>query len=323
VVRRLIAKQLASAREVAADPRGQLQRRLLALRILAHDEPAVVTPIVLRLLNPSEPPEVQLAAAQAIGELRDPELLSQALAAWDRQSIATRRALLNSALQSASLTTKLLDALEAGQIELVEIATELRPSLELLADDDLRRRAGALIAQLPVVDRSAVIQSRREALSVAGDRARGGAVFAAHCATCHAVQGVGARVGPDLSGIAVRPPEALLVDILDPSRDVPPEYMNYIVATTDGRVLSGLLAGETATTIALRMADGIAQSVPREDVERLQSTGKSLMPEGFEARLDSRQLADLLAFLAQPAGQLVRESSAAASSNAATQQQGR
>jgi len=107
------------------------------------------------------------------------------------------------------------------------------------------------------------------------------------------------------------------------SRDVPPDYMNYVVATTDGRVLSGLLAGETATTIALRLPDGVAQSVAREDVERLQSTGKSLMPEGFEARLDSGQLADLLAFLAQPAGQLVREAPAAAAGDPASQQKGR
>ena len=99
--------------------------------------------------------------------------------------------------------------------------------------------------------------------------------------------------------------------------------MNYVVVTTDGRVLSGLLAGETATTIALRLPDGISQSVAREEVERLQSTGKSLMPEGFEARLDSGQLADLLAFLAQPAGNLVRESPSAVASDPATQQPGR
>ena len=320
-VRQLIRKQLVSAREVAAFPRNDCEKRLLALRVLAHDEPAVVAPIVLRLLNPSEPPELQLEAAQAIGELRDSELLSQALAGWDRQSVATRRALLNSALRSGPLTEKLLEALEAGQIELVEIATEVRPLLERLADDDLRRRAAELLAQLPVVDRSDVIESRREALSIAGDRQRGGTIFAAHCATCHLVEGVGARVGPDLSGIAARPPAALLVDILDPSRDVPPDYMNYVVATTDGRVLSGLLAGETATTIALRLPDGVAQSVAREDIERLQSTGKSLMPEGFEARLDSGQLADLLAFLAQPAGHLVRE--APAVREPALQQQGR
>ena len=322
-VRQLIRQQMVAAREIAAYLRNDRKKRLLALRVLAHDEPAVATPIVLRLLDPREPTELQLAAAQAIGELRDPELLSQALAGWDRQSIATRRALLNSALRSAPLTAKLLEALEAGQIDLVEIATEVRPLLERLADDDLRRRAGALLAQLPVIDRSAVIESRREALSIAGDRMRGGAVFAAHCATCHAVEGVGARVGPDLSGIAARPPEALLVDLLDPSRDVPPDYMNYVVATTDGRVLSGLLAGETATTIALRLPDGVAQSVAREDVERLQSTGKSLMPEGFEARLDSGQLADLLAFLAQPAGHLVREAPAAAADDPASQQEGR
>jgi putative heme-binding domain-containing protein len=322
-VRRLINEQLAAARDTASDNRRTPAQRLLAVRLLAHDQAETAGPILIALLDPAVPPELQLAAAGAIGELRDVALLSQALAGWDRQSIATRRALLNCALRSGPLTAKLLEALEVGQIELVEIATEVRPLLERLADEGLRRRAEELLAQLPVVDRSAVIEGRREALSIAGDRQRGGAIFAAHCATCHLVEGVGARVGPDLSGIAARPPEALLVDILDPSRDVPPDYMNYVVATTGGRVLSGLLAGETATTIGLRLPDGVAQSVAREDVERFQATGKSLMPEGFEARLDSRQLADLLAFLAQPAGQLVREAPAPAASEPAPQQQGR
>ena len=320
-VQRLIGEQLAAARATASDQQQLPARRLLAVRLLAHDHANAAGPILIALLDPIVPPELQLAAAQAVGELRDVELLSQALAGWDRQSVATRRALLNSALSSGPLTEKLLEALEAGQIELVEIATEVRPLLERLADEGLRHRAAELLAQLPVVDRSDVIESRREALSIAGDRKRGGTIFAAHCATCHLVEGVGARVGPDLSGIAARPPAALLVDILDPSRDVPPDYMNYVVATTDGRVLSGLLAGETATTIALRLPDGVAQSVAREDIERLQSTGKSLMPEGFEARLDSGQLADLLAFLAQPAGHLVRE--APAVREPALQQQGR
>lgn len=322
-VRRLINQQLVAARATANDAQQAPAARLLAVRLLAHDQAKTAGPILIELLDPVAPPELQLAAARVIGELRDDELFSQALAGWDRQRIATRRALLNGALRSGPLTARLLEALEAGQIELVEIATEVRPLLERLADEDLRRRAAELLAQLPVVDRSAVIESRREALSHAGDRQRGGAIFAAHCATCHLVEGVGARVGPDLSGIAARPPKALLVDILDPSRDVPPDYMNYVVATTDGRVLSGLLAGETATTIALRLPDGVAQSVAREDVERLQATGKSLMPEGFEARLDSRQLADLLAFLAQPAGQLVREAPVQAESEPAPQQPGR
>ncbi len=322
-VRRLIDEQLVAARATASDTQQSSAPRLLAVRLLAHDQAEAAGPILIALLDPAVPPELQLAAAGAIGELRDVALLSQALAGWDRQSIATRRALINGALRSGPLTAKLLEALETGRIELVEIATEVRPSLERLADEDLRRRAAELLAQLPVVDRSAVIEGRREALTIAGDRQRGGAIFAAHCATCHLVEGVGARVGPDLSGIAARPPEALMVDILDPSRDVPPDYMNYVVATTDGRVLSGLLAGETATTIALRLPDGVAQSVAREDVERLQATGKSLMPEGFEARLDSRQLADLLAFLAQPAGNLVREAPAAAANEPAPQQPGR
>jgi putative heme-binding domain-containing protein len=91
--------------------------------------------------------------------------------------------------------------------------------------------------------------------------------------------------------------EAILVNVLDPNREVNPQYKTYNVITTDGRSLSGMLTAETASSITLTQAEGKAETVLRIDIESLRGSGLSLMPEGLEKVLDPQQLADVMAFI--------------------------
>ena len=128
-------------------------------------------------------------------------------------------------------------------------------------------------------------------------RHRGRTVFARNCQTCHQHQGQGHRVGPDLSGIAGRAPDQLLADILDPNRNVEPDYIVLAAASRRGQVYSGLLAEETATTVKLRRAEGVEDVLLRSEIDELRSTGQSLMPEGLEQNINPQEMADLIAFL--------------------------
>ena len=130
-----------------------------------------------------------------------------------------------------------------------------------------------------------------------GDAARGKEVFRQQCAKCHAHSGEGGKVGPDLTGMAAHPAAELLVHILDPSRSVEGNFVQYTVATTDGRILNGLMASETKTAVELLDAEGKAHVVQRSDIDELVSSKKSLMPEGFDKQVPPAAIADLLAFL--------------------------
>ena len=55
------------------------------------------------------------------------------------------------------------------------------------------------------------------------------------CAKCHAHSGEGGKVGPDLTGMAAHPKSELIVHILDPSRSVEGNFLQYTVATRDER----------------------------------------------------------------------------------------
>ncbi len=109
--------------------------------------------------------------------------------------------------------------------------------------------------------------------------------------------GAGGKVGPDLTGMGTHPREELLIHILDPSRSVEGNFVQYSLATTDGRTLSGLLASESKTAVELLDAEGKSFRILRDEIEDFAASKRSLMPEGFEKQLGPDGMADLLAFL--------------------------
>src|SRR5262249_44049282 len=121
------------------------------------------------------------------------------------------------------------------------------------------------------------------------------------CVTCHRLDNLGHQVGPDLiAALPNKTPDQLLIDLLDPSREVDPRYLAYLVTTRQGRTLTGLIAAETATSVTLRRAEGIEEVLLPTQVEQIQTTTKSLMPDGLEQQLKPQDVADLIAYLKRP-----------------------
>src|SRR5439155_5670047 len=198
------------------------------------------------------------------------------------------------------LALALLDAVEQEKIAAAELDPATQAALQRIPDTALRTRAAKLLSKAISADRQAVVRKYESALTLAGDGGRGAALFAKNCLICHQMQGQGHAVGPDLSGVGSQPKEALLNDILDPSREVSGDYLNYVLVTKRGQVLTGLLASETANSVRLRRAEGAEDTVLRSEIEDLRLTGKSLMPEGLEQTLSVQDVADILEFLQHP-----------------------
>src|SRR5690606_25838020 len=142
-----------------------------------------------------------------------------------------------------------------------------------------------------------ILASYLERLWQGGDATRGRAVFEKQCATCHQVGSLGKPIGPSLAAMKNRGAEAIVTNVLDPNREVNPQFVSYSIVTAQGRSLSGMISSETATSLTLRQADGREVVVLRIDIEELRSTGLSLMPEGLEKQIDPQQMADLVQFL--------------------------
>jgi putative heme-binding domain-containing protein len=58
-----------------------------------------------------------------------------------------------------------------------------------------------------------------------------------------------------------------------------------------------MIASETATSITLKRAEGQSDSVLRINIDELQNTGMSIMPEGLEEQLTKQDMADLIGYL--------------------------
>jgi putative membrane-bound dehydrogenase-like protein len=285
------------AASASATSGGPVPERLIALDVLARGRPDLAEAIIPGLLAAAEPREIQSAAARAVARVGRAALADKVLDRWENLAQATRREVLAALAGSPALAEPLIRALERQVIAPGELDAATREGLQHRGDTTLRARAAAVLAKFAPPQRSAVLARYQDALKLPGDARRGEAIFAKNCQTCHPHQGHGHRVGPDLSGIAGRGPEALLSDILDPNRNIEPDFVVLAASTRRGQVLSGLLAEETATTVKLRRAEGVEDTLLRSEIEQLRSTGQSLMPEGLEQSIGPQDMADLIAFL--------------------------
>jgi uncharacterized protein len=192
--------------------------------------------------------------------------------------------------------------LEHDPARLSELALDQKQALAGHPNPDIAARAKKLLATgggLPDRDRQLVIDRLTPELEHGGDPARGKLVFQQQCAKCHRRNGEGGQVRPDFSAISGIPRRELVITILDPSRSVEGNFVQYTVATADGRVISGLLASESTTSVELIDAEGKRHAILREDIDQMAASKKSLMPEGFEKQVTPAGLNDLLAFLTQ------------------------
>jgi putative heme-binding domain-containing protein len=207
---------------------------------------------------------------------------------------------LTSLLRAPELVAVLVGALEQEKLVVADLDPATRELLRRLPNADLQRRLQRFLGKEQASDRQAVVRKYQAALDKTGDRQRGAALFAAHCLTCHSLQGQGHQVGPDLSGVASRPKAQLIEDLLDPSKEVAPDFIAYVLLTKRGQVLTGLLVAETGTSVKLRRAEAAEDTVLRSEIQELRATGKSLMPEGLEQTLSIQDVADVLEFLLRP-----------------------
>ncbi|HRI89662.1 MAG TPA: c-type cytochrome, partial [Candidatus Hydrogenedentes bacterium] len=126
---------------------------------------------------------------------------------------------------------------------------------------------------------------------------RGRHIFRERCASCHKMGEDGHAVGPDLGAITDRSPQSLLVSILDPNRAVETKYFDFRVETTDLRTINGIVAKESGNSVTLISANGIETELLRSEIETMESTSRSPMPDGLEDGLSVEDMANLIAFI--------------------------
>ena len=288
---------LTRAALIADDAGETIETRTEAVHLLAYDEFATLKDTLPVLLDPKQPQEIQRAAIATTGSFTAPETAPMLLANWPAQTPGVRSEVVLAMLGGRARVLPLLQAIESGKIPANQVPFARRGLLLRSADAQVKELAAKLFSDSAPGSRKEVIAKYQPALSMKGDADRGRKVFETVCATCHRAGDIGKEVGPNLATIRGWNPDQVLINILDPNREVAPNFMSYTVETKDGRTLFGLIAEEGAASLTLKRADGVTDSILRSDIASITGSGLSLMPEGVEAAVSIGQMADLLAFL--------------------------
>ncbi|MFO0947108.1 MAG: c-type cytochrome, partial [Planctomycetota bacterium] len=168
--------------------------------------------------------------------------------------------------------------------------------------DEKIRRVAANRIPLPKIAGGTSLARLDDVLSKQGNVENGERLFRRDasdaCARCHRVQGVGNWVGPDLSSIGTKyGARELLYHVLNPSGAIGDNYVPQVVALADGRLLTGLVADESADRLVLKTAAGERISLATSEIEDRRPQNQSIMPENLAQSFSLQELADLIAFL--------------------------
>jgi len=293
----ILTDLIRDARRTAQDDKQEIAARVAAVRTLGLSRLADVKELFSELLHLRQPQPVQSAVLETLGRFDPREVSGLVLAAWPGLSPALRATAAETLFSQPAGVAAFLDAVESKKVGRGDVDPARLQLLQSHADPALKARAAKLLAATKLARRQEVVAAYQKALQLKGEAKRGKAIFVKDCSACHRLEGVGNEVGADLSAIRNRGNEAILLNILDPNREVLPKFLTYVLVTDAGRSLTGLIASETANSITIRRPDGASETVLRVNIDELRSTGLSFMPEGLEKQIDLQGMADLMAYL--------------------------
>ncbi|NOX99971.1 MAG: c-type cytochrome [Verrucomicrobia bacterium] len=266
-----------------------LQLALEALRTLAGNPSAGQEILAKTASNEELNTQLRAEAISGLAPVAKQHLQLLLELAKNRDPIIHQEAL--RALRSSSLTSD-------QQAQLKKIATQYPDSAGLVA---ALIDAASLNAGRPALTDTAAWLKRLDAIKTPADPKAGRRIFnhsqLALCANCHRHSGRGNVVGPDLSNIGDRGDRSWLLEaILNPNKDIAPQYLPRMITLNDGSVYTGIRL-RSYVNEQIRDAQGLNHTFKRDDVKSIQDLPMSFMPTGLPMSLTDRELRDLLAFL--------------------------
>jgi putative heme-binding domain-containing protein len=280
--------------EAASDEaRVAAARSLLGLRTANAD----ALPAVARLLGSKASAALQKSAVLALGDTGDAAVGKLMAAAWSNLPAEAQNAAFDTLLKRADWSIAFLDAVQAKQIDSTTFGPASAFRLRTHADKAVAERATAMLDLLnPAAKlKNEAIAKLAPLVEQPGNIENGRQLFTSTCATCHQFGEIGTLLGPVLTGMGAHGPGELLTAIVDPNREVEPSFLAWNIETKDGQFYNGVIARENPTSIVLRSLAG-EQEVRVAEIKSRVNTGRSLMPEGFDA-LGGEALRDIIAYM--------------------------
>ncbi len=293
----LLKDLFGAALSQATTPMAELPERLECLTVLQFADWKTADESLLKLVDTDESQEFCVKAIEVLSRIDDPALPDRLLATYSTRTPLVRRAIVRTLLSNPTRIRRLFQAIKDKQVSPVELDPNQVKALTGHANPELQKEAQEVLASAVPQDRKLVLEQYQAALKLAAQPERGRVVFEKNCATCHQIGKLGVVVGPDIADLRTKTTAQILLDILSPNQAIDNNYVSYTVVTKDGRIETGFIAAETASSITLKQPENKTLLILRQDIDVLKSNGVSMMPEGLEKNISIEQMADLVSFV--------------------------
>lgn len=295
----------ASERAVAlvSSDAAPLDVRRAAIEIAASSGDEQVAELLLAFIGTDQPIALQIDALHALSRFDSTAVVTRLLDLYPNSPPEIQGAARDLLFSRPAWASNFVDRVEAGAIDSKQVPADSLRAIALHNNPELNSRVrkhwGQIRSGTPGEKLAEMRRLNNDLRAASGDSNHGRELYTKHCATCHRLHDVGNMVGPELTHANRKDSEFLLASLVDPSAQVRTEFLSFVVQTTDGRVLTGLLADQTPSAVTLLDAKNQRVTVPRAAIELMQESDASLMPENLLKPLSPQELRDLFAFLQQ------------------------
>ena len=148
----------------------------------------------------------------------------------------------------------------------------------------------------------ALKERHEQVAGLAPQPAHGAKLFEQNCRICHVFEDRGVAVGPNLDALTDRSGLHLLTHILEPDQQIEEAFMAHEVTMKDGEQWLGIIQEQNAGRVVLKLANGLEQRLPTDEIASVRASEHSLMPAGWGEVMSNQYLADIISYLQSPQG---------------------
>ena len=295
---------VAEALKVLADPKAKLDERLLCARLFGEVKLPESMPALLHLVEAAGPAELRKAALTSLLLYSDATVGEKVAATYTALPAEVQPAAQTLLTSRPDWTLAFLKLVESGAVQTSQVPPATAESLRAHEDKTVAALAQKLFAKRVTASkpeqRAEIDRLRKVVAAGPGDPYKGEATFMQRCAACHTLFFKGGHIGPDLTPYQREDLGTLLISVVDPSAEIREGFVNQILTTKDGRMLSGFVVEKDTAVVVMRGLDGQDVSIPTADMHDLKAAPSSLMPEGLLTGLSDQELRDFFAYLRIP-----------------------
>lgn len=286
---------------IVTDRQAPAPQRVELVKTLGETRTSAAIDVLLSLLGADEAEALQTAAISALGFFGDDRIGATVLDAYPRLPMASQARAIELLCSRTHWALELLTAIDAQSIKPAAVSLDQLRQLREKGDERIvklvAKHWGRVQTATPLEKLGRISAVEQLLAHGKGDVARGREQFEKTCANCHKLHGQGNSVGPDLTGAERKNRDLLVRNIVDPSAVIREEFLTHVAVTTDGRLLTGLLAESNDQTITILDAQNKRTALARNELDELRESNASLMPENLLDALAEQQIRDLFAYL--------------------------